>query len=579
MRSSAAAAFEMNSIKFVESLFVVVLTGMMAACGGATSGGATSGGTGAIATPASAATAPPSLPAPAGSASLTQATAPSSAAAAGASSSSGSDAEPVFGLAARAYSPSTANAGTPSTTVPSNASAPSIPAFYVAPTGSDSASGNAAAPFASLGRAQTAMRSSGIKTTFIRSGIYAAVRLVLTALDSGETWSYFPDDGIDTAVLEGGTTAPNTGTNVITILGGSNITINGLAIQHFRDWGIGIHGGAGDASDGFVNTTASADFDVVTGNLIRAGYTTANSGWGGGGIWAKGQVRQLIVKNNVISDQFGSGIRVDSNGDGSTPDDDISGLSIQNNVLLNTNQATGDNGAIYIQDQNFASTNLSIVNNFIRDYQSTGGLRNSNVPMRDVAIYLDRGASNIQIKGNVIGNTANAIAGADTEDSTQAIFIGSGSNVTISGNIIDLGTAGAICSLVYEHYYSDDPPMTGNSFVSNVLLGNWHGPQKCYALGVGPYGYPSGSLGGHMIAPLTAHNIYYNVGAGSLLTDGNAFGDASPVEGMNPMLSGWTYDVDASSPLLTLGGGFQAPAASWGPLGYAVPAVGTAPSL
>ncbi|MGB6026025.1 MAG: hypothetical protein WBG40_12585, partial [Candidatus Sulfotelmatobacter sp.] len=45
--------------------------------------------------------------------------------------------------------------------------------FYVAPNGNDNNPGTLAQPFATLGKAQSAMRaSSSIKTTYIRAGLY-----------------------------------------------------------------------------------------------------------------------------------------------------------------------------------------------------------------------------------------------------------------------------------------------------------------------------------------------------------------------------------------------------------------------
>ncbi|HEY1803853.1 MAG TPA: right-handed parallel beta-helix repeat-containing protein, partial [Terracidiphilus sp.] len=67
--------------------------------------------------------------------------------------------------------------------------APAGPSYYVAVNGSDTADGSASAPFATLGRAQRAMRQSPIKTTQIYGGTYyLSSQLTLTALDMGETW-------------------------------------------------------------------------------------------------------------------------------------------------------------------------------------------------------------------------------------------------------------------------------------------------------------------------------------------------------------------------------------------------------
>jgi hypothetical protein len=407
--------------------------------------------------------------------------------------------------------------------------------------------------------------------------MYSGTSITLSSADSGETWSYYPADGYDSAILDGGASSSSTGANAITILGGSNITINGLTIQNFREWGIGIHGGAYDSADGYPYTEATANADTITNNIIKNGYTTANDGWAGGGLWAQGQVTNLTVANNVVTNQYGSGIRVGSNGAGGSPNDNISGLRVKNNVLLVTDQYPGDNGTIYVQDQNFASTNMAITNNFIRDYQTNPSIKNSNPNTRDVAIYLDRGASNVTVTGNIIANTANAVVGSTSVSSTQAFFLGSGHNNTITGNIIDLGNDGYILNLAYEYYYSTDPAMTGNSFTGNLFVGNWSGAQESYALGVGPVGYARGAPA-PPVDPTCTHNLYFNYGGGTFRTNGNGFSDASPVTGQDPLITGWTYSLPANSPAFSTPVGFPAIAGGWGPPGYAIPQSGTTPS-
>ena len=77
--------------------------------------------------------------------------------------------------------------------------------FYVATTGSDAADGRSAgAAFATLDRAQAAMRASGgDDTTLVRGGTYhLAQTLVLTDQDNG---SHFAAFGTETPVLSGGT--------------------------------------------------------------------------------------------------------------------------------------------------------------------------------------------------------------------------------------------------------------------------------------------------------------------------------------------------------------------------------------
>ncbi len=62
--------------------------------------------------------------------------------------------------------------------------------YFVSPTGNDiTGTGTLAAPFATLARAQTAMRAGSVKVTQIESGTYYLTSpLALTSADNGETW-------------------------------------------------------------------------------------------------------------------------------------------------------------------------------------------------------------------------------------------------------------------------------------------------------------------------------------------------------------------------------------------------------
>jgi hypothetical protein len=457
----------------------------------------------------------------------------------------------------------------------SSPSAPALTAYYVSPDGSDSNPGSIDQPLASLGQAEVLMRSSNAKVTYVRAGTYSGVALTLTSADDGEVWSYYSPDGVDSAILDGGATGPGTGGNVFTLLGASNVSIVGLTIRNFASWGIGIHGGDADPPGGFTEATATADSVIIQDNVIDGGYTRANNGWAGGGIWADGQVTNLTVANNAILNQYGSGVRVGANGDGNSPSDTISGLTVKNNVVLASDLATGDNGAIYVQDQNFASTSLSITNNFIRDYQSAPNLRNATVPARDVAIYLDRGASNVIVSGNVIAPTADPIEIAGG-NSTQAFFIGSGHSNSITGNIVDLGSSAWVLNLAYELYHASDIPMTGNRISSNIFIGNWSGAQLSGFFGVDGIAYAAAGAG--LTVPAVQDNLYYNYGGGSISASGNVFNDSAPLTGEDPQLSGTTYSLAATSPAKGAPVDFPGIAGSWGPPGYSIPASGAADS-
>jgi len=421
------------------------------------------------------------------------------------------------------------------------------------------------------------------KVVYVRAGTYPGASLSLTSADNGQTWSYYPPDGYNSAVLDGGASGMNTGNNVITVNGTSNLTIDGLTIQNFKNWGIGVHGGPPDVVGGFTTAAPTAGGVTVINNIVNNGYTAnstsnANSGWSGGGIYASGSTTDLHILNNVVTNQYANGIRaIPTNSSGNTnPNGNQDGLTISNNVVLMTNQAIGDGGAIYVQDINFDSTGITISNNFIRDYQSSPALRNSTIPTRDVAIYLDEGACNVTITGNIIGATSNAIASPGPSNaSTMAFYSSSGHNNIWMGNIVDLGTAGVIQNFDYEiDSGSSVPTMSGNSFTGNIFIGNWSGSQDGYGSGSGPSAYG----GGAAVNPTLAHNLYYNYGTGSLSTTGPQFADPSPINGRDPLISGTTYTMSSGSPAFSGPMNFTEIAGHWGPPGYVIPDSGTAPS-
>jgi hypothetical protein len=446
-----------------------------------------------------------------------------------------------------------------------------LPAFYVVPSGSDANPGTLAAPFATLAKARAAARASSVKTVYLRSGIWSKVALTLTSADNGETWSYYPPDGYDTAVLDGGASSPTTGSNPITIDGGSNITVNGLTIQNFPVYGVGVHGGPAWPEFGFRKSVAVANGDKLVNNIIRNGYDTTGNGWRGA-IYGLGSVPNLAILHNGIDNMYAGGTWFNTNvsPQNYAPAGNYTGLDIEGNAITHVCQQTGDCAPIYQQDINYASTGEVIKNNFLRDYQAAASALNPNAPLRDVAIYFDWGAGNATVSGNVIGPTSNAITNTAIQ-ATQVLQLSASHNVSFSCNIVDLGPTGKIANLVYQAVTAGEPAMTGNSLTWNLFIGKWSGAQSSASLGVGPYAYISGYT--NPSHATVSKNFYFNYGAGSLSTTGNDFSDVSPVTGQDPLLSG-TYTVAAGSPWLAV---CPPIVGGWGPPGYVIP-TGTAAS-
>ncbi|CAO3441312.1 right-handed parallel beta-helix repeat-containing protein [Azospirillum endophyticum] len=152
-------------------------------------------------------------------------------------------------------------------------------AFYVATNGNDSWSGRLAAPnadgtdgpFATLERAQGAMRATGIRDTYVRGGTYAMARTVtLTGADNGVRIMAFPGE---TPVFSGGErvggfTAIGGGLYAAaTSATGLDLSIGGVRqkVAQTGDWN------AGDAKSGWSVLEAAASGASKTSLRIGAG--------------------------------------------------------------------------------------------------------------------------------------------------------------------------------------------------------------------------------------------------------------------------------------------------------------------
>jgi hypothetical protein len=152
-------------------------------------------------------------------------------------------------------------------------------AFYVATNGNDSWSGRLAAPnadgtdgpFATLERAQSAMRATGIRDTYVRGGTYAMARTVtLTGADNGVRIMAYPGEtpvfsggervGGFTAIGGGLYAAPTSTTGLDLFIGGVR-----QKVAQTGDWN------AGDAKSGWSVLEAAAGGGSKTSLRIGAG--------------------------------------------------------------------------------------------------------------------------------------------------------------------------------------------------------------------------------------------------------------------------------------------------------------------
>ena len=415
----------------------------------------------------------------------------------------------------------------------------STPGFYVSPTGNDANPGTLAAPFATFAQAQAAMQaSSTIKTTYIRAGSYTlptisncdgsgnSCGLSLNSADNGETWSYYPPDGYDSASLSGGSTAAGTGLfYAIYVTNTNGLIINGLSIHNFQYAGIGSMGGVSNLT--------------VENNIIFNGYNTASQNAGGFQCYGCADTK---ISYNVVHDiaSFGIGL---SNVNG-----DVSNLVVTGNVLYNICTGVADCGAIYLYDTAQTATNISWTNNYIRDGNTTGGSGWGS------ALYLDDCTSNVTATGNIITG----------KNGGNTVMIHSGYNNHFTGNFTDLSTYGNN-TLTVQTTSCPNASMSGNEYEHNIVISNGAGS-----------GYRSLS-GTPPTTQTVTGNDYYNYGSGTISTSGNAGSDSTPTT-VNPQVSGWLYTVASGSPVFSSPVDFPTMAGGWGPPGYTIPQTGSAPS-
>lgn len=447
--------------------------------------------------------------------------------------------------------------------------------FYVAPNGNDNSPGTLAQPFATLGKAQSAMRaSSSIKTTYIRAGLYkplavekascmngdkSSASVDLHGVDSGETWSYYPPDGFNSAILDGQSTVGHSGRN-----GGGNGT--GCAFSGYKPSNIKIIGLQFQNylySAFWVNTgTGLAFVENIVHNLTAAA-------WGAGAVsmmCAPG----TVIKNNYIYDVAYTGTELETRADcpGGISGDVVSGNIIENSCTwpatpgFGNDQNGGDCGAIYFDDKiSPASTEIQVENNYIRDVNvSSKGAgdngKNGKGGCCAIGVYLDDGTSNVAVTGNVIGGIA-----------SSCFHLHGGDNNSITNNICDLANSEYQSIAIYQQSKAQHE-MSGNSFTNNIVIS----ASKSGSSGFVGYQSPPNPIA-------ISNNVYFNCSGPKLKSTGTGGvgSDSSPVF-QNPLVTGWTYDISEESPANKDPISFQKIKGDWGPPNLHFPQQGTPPS-
>ncbi len=418
--------------------------------------------------------------------------------------------------------------------------------FYIAPAplGNDNNPGTLAAPFLTLEKARTVMRGSSTKTTYLRAGTYIrSETFILGPEDNGTTWQRYANDAWNSVIIDGNGIA-----DIIDILGGNNITIDGLTVRNYNARGIGIHGGNACMNwyaPYFNQAHGVAQFNKITncivenGNITGASYVQA--GWHSGGIFVKGEVKGTIISHNLVQNTTGYGIQAQ---------DKITDVQITDNVLLNVFRggSCDDGGAIYLIDASQASTNIVVKNNFIRDY----GIKS----LTAWGIYLDNDCSNVTVQGNVVSGQGG-----------RPVHIHGGRNNVITGNLFD--NQNQLTEVLSYAKASGNNPMSGNVFSNNIILSRVNSTYTCYNNSNSTDQFPQ-----------IQNNFYKNYGSGGISSSGTSgLTDSNPATG-DPLISGTTtYDIASNSPVFASPVSFSPLLKGWGPAEYIIPAdYGTAPS-
>jgi hypothetical protein len=479
---------------------------------------------------------------------------------------------------------------------PVDANAIIVAPAAASPPGNDANAGTLAAPVASLARAQTLCRANGLsKTVYLRAGTYVwtsgqAAPLVLTAADNGETWSYYPPDGYNSAILDytnqvftqsghadgGFSQLGVNGGSCIVGQGVSNLTIDGLTFQNIPAQGIMFYGGA--SGFGFApntNNTLNPSGDVIQNCIFRNGgyaaFPTTFPGNDGQNVTSGAGI--FSTETPFIwfqgSGQFGGTVQHCAFiTHAATPIVcQVNNILVQNCYLGDSNKASFDSGVLYTQN----TSGVTWRYNYIRDYKSY-------TPTQSVAgdiwpIYFDNNSNNVTCQFNIV-------AGAPTDTSAVAATtfvqygVGTGSNQNVAFNIFDMGNVPHIP-------FEQNSTGTGNVFASNAIISKFaDGPSYAFT-GVPVFNFSNASP-----AMTVGPNLFFNYGGGLIYTTSHnnapAYNDSSP-QNVDPQLSGslWSYMPAPASPLFSAPLNWPALPADWGqpgfwgPPGFTIPTTGT----
>ena len=306
--------------------------------------------------------------------------------------------------------------------------------IFVAPSGSDTTGdGSLSKPFATLAKAQATMRRGGPQITYIRGGYYAlpavtqnriSYGLHLTSADNGQTWSYYPPDGYDSAILDGGSTSSSTGIQeLITIDGASHVTINGSTAPAFP---LGRNRTARRprllrAVPGVAPRWQTATRSRTTSSTTAATTRVPSSATAAAPSTAIGNIPNTTVTNNAIYNISTSGIR-----GGSRP----RGCGWQPELAADRQQRRSLRPACWSRTAD-RSTSRTRTRPRRTSVSTTTSFATAAPPPRRPGVSTSMMASPVR----------SSVTTSPPASSSWAFTIHGGSNNTISSNIVDLGTS------------------------------------------------------------------------------------------------------------------------------------------
>lgn len=434
------------------------------------------------------------------------------------------------------------------------------PGYFVATNGSDGNAGTIDAPWATLAHAQSVMQqnscltnaSTGPCITYLRAGTYDVTStLALAWADSGTTYSYYPPDGVNSAVLDGGNSIDLISLNQV-----RSITIDGIKMQHVFDYAIFTPGGS------LVSkwiTIANCDI----------GFNQSTSAVGGfNPMIFIDNAMLTIIDHNYIHDTASQGVGLYAYNTGES----IDGSRISGNAVLRAVQVTSDGGSIYINmhGTHTAGGSVTVRDNLVRDYGS------ASLTNDVVGIYLDDTTSNTAVTGNVVappcagclntGNRNNSTCFLVNDDSFAGASANETENDDISGNICDLGASSMLITALWGG--------ENNTLSGNIVVSNFTGSLNTSASGVTGYAYYESSVATGLTLTTNAYLNYAS--GGSTFSNGFHQGDANPQTYSASQLGlscpNGLYALAGSSAAYGWPMNFPHLLTNWGPPGFVIPA-------